>query len=877
MRNTIASTATGRTREPAALRRVFERETSSASAVTPLATFATSLVLGAALSLAAAQDAAAAIRSFTISPQLVSTALKQFAAQSDLQLIYTEHDVGIAKTEGVKGDLVPRDALERILEGTDLEYEITANNVVVVRRPGAPAATSSRGIEGGSFRMAQAGSGAGVSGSEATGPASADLEEVVVTATRRAERLTEVAGSVSALTGKQLQQMGAQSMADYVTKLPSVHFNDYVPGRSEIVIRGVSTTTFHDQGQTVVGYYINDAPMTEAGFPVVIPDVDAFDLDRVEVLRGPQGSLFGSASLGGLINYIVKEADPTRIDGAVELGMSTTRNADGDVNHAVKAMFNAPIVNDVLGVRVVGYERSDAGFIDNALLDDRGVNDTRTRGMRGSLVATPGENTRLSLMMMYQKLEVDNQSYLRLGTEYDKFVSQEEPQSNEFRLTSARLEQDLGFADLTVLGSYAEKEGSVLYDYTAYGFFGGTLTDYTVTGRSHAYHVEARLASSGDRRVKWLIGANYSESKRRLFEYIRQDGLTAWVDANPGLVGGTPGSVLAPGDVAYQYDGNQRNEDLGVFGELSYAILPTLEVTVGGRQYDTKSESTIERPDDLFSFFEGGTGYSYLADQSGSGFSPQASIAYRPTSDLTAYLKYAKGFRVGGPNPNPPGVTGLAYSYDSDTVDNYEIGLHASLPQRRLAMSAAAFRIDWDDIQVRQFTPAGFSYVTNAGAARIDGVEFQASWRIVPAFELSSSATYQDARITEFLPYLYATNGLGGYPAGSRLPGSSKWALANTASLSIQGAPLNPRLELSHRYLSEAPVSFQSVNTRGDYHLFDLRLLADVTDDISVMAFVNNLFDEYGVLSAPFAEGDPNPQGTVLRPRTVGLRLNWSL
>ncbi|MGH8309655.1 MAG: TonB-dependent receptor plug domain-containing protein, partial [Steroidobacteraceae bacterium] len=165
------------------------------------------------------------------------------------------------------------------------------------------------------------------------------LAEVIVTATKRQERLQDVAAPISAVTGQQLQEMGAQTLADYITKLPGVQFNDYQPGVSEVIIRGVSATTYHEQGQTVVGYYINEIPLSEAGWPIVIPDVDTFDLDRVEVLRGPQGTLFGAAALGGLVNYIAREADPSGFDSAFEAMLGSTRNAD-DVNYAAKGMLN---------------------------------------------------------------------------------------------------------------------------------------------------------------------------------------------------------------------------------------------------------------------------------------------------------------------------------------------------------------------------------------------------------------------------------------------------------------------------------------------------------------------------------------------------------
>jgi outer membrane receptor protein involved in Fe transport len=164
--------------------------------------------------------------------------------------------------------------------------------------------------------------------------------EIVVTATKREESIRQVALPISAVTGDELAGANANSLADYIVRLPGVVFNDYQPGVSEVVIRGIAATTYHEQGQTTVGYYLNEVPLVEPGWPIGIPDVDTFDLDRVEVLRGPQGTLFGSSTLGGLVNYIVKTADTERFEAAAQGLIGSTKNADGDVNYAAKAMIN---------------------------------------------------------------------------------------------------------------------------------------------------------------------------------------------------------------------------------------------------------------------------------------------------------------------------------------------------------------------------------------------------------------------------------------------------------------------------------------------------------------------------------------------------------
>ena len=294
------------------------------------------------------------------------------------------------------------------------------------------------------------------------------FEKVTVTATKRSNDLREVAGSVSALTGDMLSEMGAESLGDYINRLPGVHFNDYQPGVSEVVIRGVSASTYHEQGQTTVGYFINDIPLSEAGWPIVLPDVDTFDLQRVEVLRGPQGSLYGAATLGGLVNYIAKEAQTDGIDAAVEASLGSTKNSE-DANYSVKAMVNLPIIEDTLAARFVVLDRYEGGYLDNVGTGVDASNNVEVKGYRGSLVYTPAEGTKISLMSMFQESDLDDQTYATYPTlTRDTVVP--EPHHTEFTLHSLRVEQDLGFADLTFLGALAEKDSLIVFDYSLNGY-----------------------------------------------------------------------------------------------------------------------------------------------------------------------------------------------------------------------------------------------------------------------------------------------------------------------------------------------------------------------------------------------------------------------
>jgi iron complex outermembrane recepter protein len=708
------------------------------------------------------------------------------------------------------------------------------------------------------------------------------LQEVLVTATKRTESVRDVAVPMSAVTGADLAESNANSLGDYVTRIPGVVFNDYQPGVSEIVIRGIAATTYHEQGQTTVGYYLNDVALVEPGFPIGIPDIDTFDLDRVEVLRGPQGTLFGSSTLGGLINYVAKTADPSKFDSAAEALLGGGRNQDGQLNYAVKGMLNVPL-SDVLAFRVTAVERFDAGYLDNIGTGQKGSNDFRTQGARGSLVYKPSDDTTVTLMSTYQQTKLDDQTYLTLGT-YERDTPRAEPQKTDFWLTSLRLDQNVGFANLTVLGSFDKKTNYTVFTYP-YAYVTGVTTGAAAAwDPTNAFAdiktAEVRLASKDDGGpLRWLVGSSFLRADKSSTDHIYQQGAAAYIDAHSADFGGYSGSVLAPGDAIYGYITDTFNKDFGVFGEVSYKPIEQIELTVGGRYYDTKNGATITNKAGSLG---GGTftpaDATFGTTQSENGFTPKATLAWRPQKGTLVYATYSEGFRVGGPNPNAAILPGIPKTYDSDKVKNYEIGTKLSLLDNQLFLDLTGFHIDWKNIQARLFTdaPYFYSYVTNAGSAKIDGVEFSATAHVNRYVSFTTNGTYQNARLSTFLPDTFAVG--GGYTPGTVLPGSSKWAVANNLRFQWPDVTGMPGIELAHRYLSTAPVAFGDPPpaTRGNFHEFDLRASYTIGENYHLIAFVDNLFDRYGVLNAPFAN-QATPAGSIIRPRTYGLRLDWHL
>ena len=701
-----------------------------------------------------------------------------------------------------------------------------------------------------------------------------DATDIVVTATKRNESTRDIPGSVSAVTEQDLQRLNAQSLSDYITRVPGVVFNDYQPGVSEVVIRGVASTTYHEANQATTGYYINQIPLVEPGFPLVIPDIDSFDVKQVEVLRGPQGTLFGSSSLGGAINYVVNEADPSAIDAGAEGILSSTRRS-GEASYAAKAMINLPIIADKLAVRLVGLQRYDAGYLNNTGTGEKGSNDLRVRGLRGSIVFTPTETTKIAALGLYQEYDLDDQTYVQFGADpyaktYDRNTNVDEFQNTEIQLYSLRLDQELGFANLTAIGSHTIKKANLAFDDS---IFGGNdpRTDTpqlsSSVGRSKTDYGELRLASSGTGPFTWLIGGNYTKLRSDSTDGAFVEGIGAYIDANPASFGGQSGSVLAPGDLLRRTIGTSRVREIAAFGELSYTLAEVLTLTVGGRLFEYKSRPRLQFLPNaaLIAPFDYAPG-----TRKESGFVPKVSLSYKPNNRLTVYGLYSEGFRIGGINTYAV-ATGVPLEFASDSTQNYEVGAKFDLVPGAMSFDIAAFHIKWNDIQSRLFTPVDFNaYTVNGGGAKIDGIEMSLVFRPSRNLTYTANVTYNDARLSGLLPDSSAPG--GGYAAGTRLPGASEWILANQLDFELRDSPLRPRIGIAHRYLSKAPVAFGATLEKGDYSLIDLNAAIRVADGIEAGVFAKNLFDKYGILNAPFSFA-----GSVTRPRTIGASLRFGL
>ena len=537
------------------------------------------------------------------------------------------------------------------------------------------------------------------------------LEEIIVTATKRPEAVRDISGSVSAYSGEQLEELGAETMADYVTRVPGVVFNQDTPGDSTITVRGVSTG--QDPGQGTTGYFINDVPLSDPGFSIGTPDIDTFDVDNVVVLRGPQGTLFGSGSLGGAINYQAARPDPAQFGMHVQGTLDAVE--DGGNGDAERVMLNVPIVSEKFAVRAVYANRNIAGYLHNIGTDQKDSNSTHIEGGRFQALWQPSEHTAVNYLYLEQNTDnADNYAEsIALGPRQRATVVPE-PSHFSTVLNNLRLDQEFSFGTLTAMATKHRKENSEIQDVTdpAFGLpnLGGTgpLT-LTQTAEAEGTTYEMRLASTPGGSIEYLIGVMHDDTDQEVRQGIHDPGSAATLDF---LFGPGAGALLAPGDNTITVILPFQSKETAVFGEITYHFNDAWKATFGGRAFRQEISSETISSGIIAQILTGASPSNFVAPPAEEeGFNPKVSLTWTPDDDFMAYALVSKGFRIGGPNVTPslPGQP-VPPTYESDSLINYEIGIRSDLADGRLLLDVTGFFIDWDDIQLNRQTTSSLNF-----------------------------------------------------------------------------------------------------------------------------------------------------------------------
>ncbi len=610
------------------------------------------------------------------------------------------------------------------------------------------------------------------------------LGEIVVTAQKRAERIQDIPISVSAVSGDELERQGAADFKDVLLTIPGVSYSGNEPGQSRYSIRGVSTAA----SSPTVGIYLNDISLITidtnfagAADPILV------DMERIEVLKGPQGTLYGGSAMGGAIKYVTREPQMNTFGVTAEAG---TGHVDhGGESYDFESFLNIPLIDDRLALRIGGAYRYDAGYVNNApgglvqvfsrsvtnppapfepvTYDNIGTysrddwNSRSTTVARATLKWLPTDSLTITPVATVQHSDKANPNDFFTGSPgLENSVRFPEPTRDDLEVYSLNATQQFGWANLTSLTGYVSRDVNWDRDYSL--FIAGlvpALFDEDSYNQSNTttrtFSEEVRLESAElDSALKWTLGLYYSHQRDDLFQSVNTAGAATFFDS------GT--------DITYVGDQLTLTSQKAAFGNLSYAITKQLEASFGVRWFDIKQKVDAN----FDGVFNGGPSEVDGNRSTDVGFTPKYEVSYKPLDASLLYASASKGFRQGGPNrfnTDSPlcepdflrlGITRIPNSFQPDNLWTYEIGSKNELGAKRTVINGAIYYTDWKKIQQQvNLTSCGFQFVGNVGAATIRGAELSVDSAVGAGVTLGGNASYADTRITETSPGVSAQVG----------------------------------------------------------------------------------------------------------------------
>lgn len=753
-----------------------------------------------------------------------------------------------------------------------------------------------------------------------------ETQQIVVTAQKRKEDVRKVPLSVSVLSAEALGERQIATFSDLTRNVPNVAFDTQAgAGLSTITIRGISSQA----GQATVSIYLDDVSLTTRNlYSQGTAEPRIFDVDRIEILRGPQGTLYGASSLGGTIKYISKQPDPRAFSASVSAGISTTK--DGGMGHEVEGVVNVPLVKDSVALRVGAQSGRQGGYIDQVdhktlAVINEDINSSTWKVLKLALKADLGGGWSLTPALFaqdYKSNDIDA-SFLKVGdssAEYQAdspFVDQplprnqtsktvREPGKDKLRVPSLTVNGDVGIGDFTgILSGYKRKfdriQDGTLINST---YIGSVTTDPTLgdlvqtlpsqvilNNKTDQTSIELRLASKdyqpGATPFTWVAGVYSSRTKTEVFDNEPVFGLTqAFANAgfnveDPADLADTfPGAF--PNDNSYFSARHYKDRQTSLFGELTWHFSPTLRGIVGLRVL--RASQHFEREGDFY--FAGGP-TSTVLDSKWHANTPRFALQWDLTPEHALYANVAKGFRLGSANRPVPLTAAVQQdladlqlpgtppaSFNPDSLWSFELGDKARLLGGRLIFNAAVFYTRWKDIQQDIVLPvSGFDFETNVGRARSYGVELDARWRATDSFTLFGALGITRSTFAEDVPALGFSDD-GGYNVRK-----GDWVQAVPRYNASLGGDwrfpitqnLGGVLRLSGQWVGKSRGTVIRGETDYDRPSY---FTADASaglnwDRYAVNLFVKNLNNNQTILQKPSIQSVT--EAYRLRPRTIGV------
>ena len=853
---------------------------------------------------------------FNIPQQSVQTALDSLATQANVFLLFPFDQVIAIDANAVQGTYSIQQALDILLQNTGLTGDLTEGGVIAISQTGEIASATENNGKGKRMNtnkrknllatfVALFAAGATTQGAMAqteSETAQSKIDEIIVTATRRAESLNDTAISIAAIGGEEIARRNLSEMNDYLRTVPGVNFIELGAGSNAVITRGIgiSPQLEGDTSSPTTGIYFGEVPLAGLGALGGSSDLKMIDLERVEVLRGPQGTLFGSGALAGAVRYIPNPPSLNELEGNLKTSYSNTEKK-GAGNTKVEGMVNIPIIEDMLALRAVAYRHDTSGYINNVAgttlanngtvfpglaatdavtafggaelyQNEKDLGNVTHTGGRISTLWRPTEALSVVLRHVYQEAKQQGQPYVELttGRDYEQITLQfgdgegvageESGHKNETNITSLDMEYDLGWVNLLSSSSWISQDGGRNRDESA---FGGFPAPQLVLSAADVFSEELRLTSQLDGPFQYVAGAYYEEieTNTSVMTWASTDELQTFF--------GSPFGSSRLLDITLQ---DKDTDQLAFFGELSYDINERLEVTLGARRFDYKRF--------VHNVGEGILGNFDIpreVEESGTNF--KANLSYKPNEETLIYTQWAEGFRLGSTVfPPPPACDAnndgildganvpILDGFDADNTENFELGAKFTLLNNRLRVNGAIYRIKWQDIPVFVQGVCGAGVTANAGESRSQGFELETIYQFNQNLRVSLEGAYTNAKLTEDAP------GIGG-KNGDRLPSSPEYSINLGLQYEFELGGYASYVGGDYAYVGEFFNGLAETGVKlGDYG--QLNMSAGVTfNSLNIEFFGHNLTDENALTYADIVVFDD--RAYQLKPRTIGLNVGY--
>ncbi len=722
------------------------------------------------------------------------------------------------------------------------------------------------------------------------------LDEIVVTATKGdARSLQRVPISIQALTGDALVARGAIDFASYAGSVSSLQFQDLGPGDKKYIIRGVNST-----GAATVGVYYDEAVITAANGNDGggrNTDIRVFDLERIEVLKGPQGTLYGASSQSGTIRFITNKPNLSDFSGNITGEISGTEK--GGANYLLHGTINAPLVKDVLGIRVTGWLDDKSGFIDQPRIPAgpvKNVNNDNTRGGRAIVKFVPFEDFSLTGSVTVQTTHSNGSSrYTPAGTQSfgnadagfppipggdlvntDLTLSPWDEKLHVYSLTG---EYKTHIGTFTATSNWFDRRIDFSFDSSPILFFFGVPVPAVTLEPQYRriWSNELRYASNFSGPFNVVVGGFLQREKSDFeVQVVRSNafgnpaGPFSRLNADDALQNPATGNSFFG-----RYDNQKINQE-ALFGEATFKVTDQLTV-LGGIRYFHSTQSAVQETTHPFGGFSASPVGPLTNQSSNRKTVYKATVNYQATPDALFYFTFSQGFRVGGVNAaDLPFTSNIPRGYNPDSLNNYEVGAKTEFLDHRLRANVTLFHIDYKNIQVQSVDATGaFPFITNGGQARINGVEADFEAKFDEHFDVTLGGSYQDAKLTADLPIIAGNPNQGAN--GDRLNNVPKFqgnAAATYRAPVGNGFEGTLRADLTYRGATKTRISSANAFNvpLGDYAQINLRASVD-SDVWSAALFVRNVTNVRAQIDAINSSQDPLSFLTI-RPRTWGASLS---